>query len=106
MSNRFYCGQAKSITHEYVFVALVIQHAKRMCQILSSRVSSTNLQYFSTLSHEPHDFRKKVIKLKLCILIFSTATAETIFIFKRIQRDTLINVQRSSCKVHAVIVGF
>ena len=32
---------------EFVFVALVIQHAKRMCQ------------YFSTLFHKRHDFRNK-----------------------------------------------
>jgi len=61
-------------------VALFIQHSKRMRRIIVSSVPSVTLPYFATLSYKRHDFRKKVIKHKLCVLIFSTNLAETFLI--------------------------
>jgi hypothetical protein len=55
-----------------VSVALVIRHAKRMRRIILPSVVCPALQYFSTLSHKGHDFRKKLLNIK-CVLIFSTA---------------------------------
>ena len=42
---------------ECVSVVLVIQHAMRMRSIVWPSVPCTALQYFSTLSHNRHDFR-------------------------------------------------
>jgi hypothetical protein len=41
-----------------VFSALVIQHAMRMRHFIICGLPA--LQYFSTISHKRHDFRKKV----------------------------------------------
>ena len=55
-------GKAISMTDsECVYVALVIQHAKRMHCIILPSVVSLGLSYFSTLSNKRQDFRKKVI---------------------------------------------
>jgi hypothetical protein len=57
---------------ERVFVALVIQHAKRMRRIILSSVACLALQYFSTLSHKWHDFRGEKSYRIQDVFIFST----------------------------------
>jgi hypothetical protein len=53
-------GKVISITYcECMFVALVIQHAMRVCRIILSSVECPALQYFSTFSHKECDFREK-----------------------------------------------
>ena len=44
-----------------VFVALVIQHVKRMRRVILSFVASPALQHFATLSHNRQDFRGKKV---------------------------------------------
>ena len=56
----FAVEKAKSITcSANVFVALVIQHAKRMRLIILSSVACPDLLHFSTLSHERHGYQEE-----------------------------------------------
>ena len=69
------CSRRQAINITYakcLFVALVIQNAKRSLRIILPSVACPALQYFPTLSHKRQDFRKKVIEHKMCVLIFST----------------------------------
>ena len=42
----------------------------------------------------------------MCVLIFCTKLSATFLIKRRIQRDIIINVRRSACKVPGILVGF
>jgi len=88
----FCSGKAIRITHsESVFVALGIKHAMRMSHIILSPMVCPAVQYFPTLSHTRHDFRKAVIERKMCVLISSTIMPET-FLILRTERDKTTSV--------------
>ena len=78
-----------------MYVALFIQHAKRMCHIILSTVAFLAVSHFSTLSHKWHEFRKKIIEHEMCLLILY----EIIFFLRRTERDFIIHEHRSSCEV-------
>jgi hypothetical protein len=80
-------GKAISIIDsEFVYVALVIQHIKRMRRIILSSVVCLDPPYFSTLSHKRQDFRAGgggVIEHKMCVLISSTTFVGNISHYKK-----------------------
>ena len=53
-------------------VALVIQDVMRMCRIILSSVACLSLPYFSTMSHNGHNFVENVIDNKMRVWISST----------------------------------
>jgi hypothetical protein len=59
--------------------------------------------YIQKLS-QMHDFFKG-IKYKLRVAVFTTIFVET-FIVRRIERDIIINVQTSSCKIPVIVIMF
>jgi hypothetical protein len=68
--------KAVSVTHsECVFVAFVIQHAVRKRLDILSPLACSALQQYSTISHKQHDYREKVTKHALSVMIFSTIFA-------------------------------
>ena len=75
-SNKYY-------TFICVFVALVIHHAKRVRRIILPSVAWLAVPCSSTLRH---DFGKKVIEHKMCVLIFLQLLAETFLILRIIKR--------------------
>ena len=87
-----------------MFVALGILHAKRMCRIIVSSVACSALRYFSTLSHQRHDFREKVIEHKMRVLSLSTIMSEKFFILREIDGHTMKNVYWSLCEVPLIFI--
>jgi len=104
---RMCTGKAISIIQtQCVFIVLAFQNAMRMH--LFSYVTCPALQYFSTLSLKWHDFflKKRLLNMK-CVFRFSPQSlSETFFILGRNERDMIINVYLSSCKVLAILVRF
>ena len=71
-----------------MFIALDIQHPKRMRRVVLPAVTST-LQNFSKFSYKRQYFRQNVIEYKTCVLIFSTNMSETYLILRRAVRDMI-----------------
>jgi hypothetical protein len=81
-----------------VSVALIVQHAMRMSLIILPPVVNPALQHFSTLSHKRHDFRRKIIEDKMCVLILYTNLCETFLMVRRTERYDHVTCP-SSCHI-------
>jgi hypothetical protein len=83
--SRNHSCRGKALSNKYSecgFVVLVIQHAVCMCLLYNLCPAPLN-HIFTTLSHKRHDFRKKIIEHKMCVLIFSTTFVWNIFHSKK-----------------------
>ena len=102
LSHKHCCrGKAKSTIY-YVCVFLPqlfgIQTASLLLNITLSSVACLPLPSF-TLTYTWHDLKKKKIAHKMSLQFFLQILSETYTILRRIQRDIIINVRRSSCTV-------
>jgi len=70
-----------------VFIALVIQHTMHMRRVVTCGLSRPII--FSALPHKRHEFRRKVIEHKKCVLIFSTNFFFKYVILRRTENDNL-----------------
>jgi len=95
-----HCGAKERSTAYSVCVSVVLgtQHAKHMRHIILSSVDCPAVPYFFTLSHKPQ-FLEKVTECKMVFDFFYNFV-----ILRRIQRDIIINVHRSSCKIPVIPV--
>ena len=92
--------EAVSITYSaFVSVALSIKYAMRTRHIVICDLSRSKI-VSHILSHKQYDFRKEeVIEPKICVFIFSTTLCKKNLILRINERDIIINLHRSSCKV-------
>jgi hypothetical protein len=93
-----------ALEKQYVLHILIVRLQPYLPSIQSagavlSSVTCMAVPYFATLSHKRSDFRDKVTELQTRVLILSLYKSETFLILKIIQRDIIVNVHRSSCKV-------
>ena len=88
---------------ECVDVALFIPHAKRMRRIILSSVSPTIIFHIIT---QKRGFRRKRINSKMSFCFSIQLLSEIFLILRRIIRNTIINLHRSSCKVAVTLVRF
>ena len=87
-----------------VFVAVYIQHAMHMRHIVICGLAGSTV--FFTFSHKRHDCRKKkFLKERVC-LNFPANSYEKFLIPRRTERDNIISVYWSSCKVPLLLSDF
>ena len=96
-------GKAQSITYcKCVFVALVIRH--RMRRIIICSLPRSAIVFHILINGTI--LEKEVTKYKIFVLIYFTTFSETFLILRRIQRDMIIHVYRSSSTVPVIVVRF
>jgi hypothetical protein len=75
-----------------------------MRRFLLPSVACPTLPCFSILSHKRYDFEERFIMNIKCVVILSTTFVETFLILRKTERDAIINVHKSSCKGHIILV--
>jgi hypothetical protein len=83
-------------------VALRTQHATRTRSILLSCVASLTAPHFFTIWGGGGG---EILNIK-CVLVFIRLLSKTFLILRKIQRDIVINVKTSSCKVPVISVRY
>jgi hypothetical protein len=87
-------------------VALLIQHATRIRHTVTHLWPLRLHHIFRHYLINGTIFGKKLLNTK-CVFWFSLQLlSKTFFIIRRIQRDIVINVKKSSCKVPVILVRF
>jgi hypothetical protein len=107
--SRNHCCHWKAISITYSqseSVASVIQHEKRMRDIILSSLACLPLPYFSTFSHKRQDVRKNRHWTQNMFRFSLQVLSETFLTLRGIQRDTIINVNGSSCKASFFLSDF
>jgi hypothetical protein len=105
--NNFCRGKSISITYsECVYVALVIQHAKRMRRIKLSAVACLAVPFTFTYLINGKNFVKMFLSIKYLFWFPLQLLFEIFLILRRIQRDIVICVHMSLCKVPIILVTF
>jgi hypothetical protein len=104
--NHCCCRKAISTTYsEWVSIASVIQHAKRMCNIIFICDLSGSTAFFHIISWTAN-FQKEVSDHQ-CVFWFPLQILSQIFLnLRRILWDVIINVHTSPSKVHIILVTF
>jgi len=98
-------GKALIIAYcECVSVALGIKHVMRMRRVILSSLVCPGLRHFYKLSHNLHDFRKKIY-WKQNVFFFSITFVQNIIVL-RTERHTVSSVYWSSCKVPVIFARF
>ena len=85
----------------FVCVALDLQHTKHMRRIILSSVGSGSTIFLHSISGKAL-FLKKKIKTEFA-LIFATTLSKIFLNIRRTERDVIINICRSFCKVPVVL---
>ena len=87
-----------------MFVALDIQHSKRMRRVVLSAMTSP-LQSFSTFSNKRHYFRQKLLNIKFGLILSAKYVWQVSHSKKNWMRCDQ-NIYCSSCKVHVILLRF
>jgi len=98
--------QKQKVLYECASVASGIQHAKRMRRIILALWPAWLYHIFPHYLIHGRIFGKMVIEHKICLEFLYSFLFKAFLILRRIQRDAVINVYRSSCKVPNILVRF
>jgi len=97
--------QWKSSYVLHILSVCLCNHAKSMHHVILSSVALQVLPHFPTFSYKRQEFRKKAIKHKVCVLIFSIKIVWNVSYLRIIQRDIVIETHRPPCKVFIILVS-